>query len=166
MDHLKEQLLGALNEKIALYRELAGLFEQEKNCIVKSEVAALWDLTARKQALAAELRGRREALLKTLETAGISHELDPGTFTLSELVALLPPDAGRALRPLCVQLLNLKDLIAALAAHNKRLLKDGLAMVEDLIGTIVNTDVGRGGYGRRPSAGGYGNRNLFLHQEA
>jgi flagellar biosynthesis/type III secretory pathway chaperone len=166
MDQLKEQLQGIFKEKMALYRELAGVFEQEKGCIVTSDVTALWDLTARKQALAADLRGRRAAILDAVAAAGIPHGLDADTFAVSELLRVLPADAGRVLRPIFVQLLNLKDLIRTLAEHNKRLLHDGLATVEDLIGTIVNGEGGRGGYGRRSSAGGYGKRNLFLHQEA
>ncbi len=165
MDQLKEKLLGVFQEKLALYRELAAVFEQEKACIVTSDVAALWALSARKQALAGDLRGRRAALLAAVATAGIPHALDAATFTLAQLLAVLPVDCGRALRPLVVQVLNLKDLIRTLAAHNRRLLDDGLAMVADLIGTIVNVERAGSGYGRCQSVGRCAQRNLFLHQE-
>jgi flagellar biosynthesis/type III secretory pathway chaperone len=166
MDQLEEKLLILFQEKIALYRELAAVFEQEKACIITSDVTALWALSARKQALADDLRERRAALPAAVTAAGIPHGLDAATFTLAQLLAALPVDGGRALRPLAVQLLNLKDRIRALAAHNRRLLDDGLAMVADLIGTIVNLEGGaRSGYGRCQSAGGFAKRTLFLHQE-
>jgi flagellar biosynthesis/type III secretory pathway chaperone len=165
MDQLEEKLLILFQEKIALYRELAAVFEQEKASIVSSDVTALWALSARKQALADDLGKRRAALLAAVTAAGIPHGLDAATFTLAQLLAALPVDGGRALRPLAVELLNLKDRIRALAAHNRRLLDDGLAMVTDLIGTIVNLEGARSGYGRCHSAGGFAKRTLFLHQE-
>ena len=125
MDQLTEKLLGLLRQKIALYGELAAVFEQEKGCIVSSDVAALWALSGRKQALADDLGKRRAALLEALTAAGIAHGLDAARFTVTELLAALPTDGSRALRPLAVQLLNLKDRLGALAAHNRRLIEDG-----------------------------------------
>jgi flagellar biosynthesis/type III secretory pathway chaperone len=165
MDQLTEKLLGLLRQKIALYGELAAVFEQEKGCIVSSDVAALWALSGRKQALADDLGKRRAALLEALTAAGIAHGLDAARFTVTELLAALPTDGSRALRPLAVQLLNLKERLGALAAHNRRLIEDGLAMVADLIGVMVNADRADSGYGRRQPAGGCTQRTLFLHQE-
>jgi hypothetical protein len=165
MDQLTAELLGGLRRKIALYTELAAVFEQEKACIVFSDVSALWALNARKQSLADDLHASRAALLEALTAAGIAHRLDAARFTLADLLAALPKDGSRALRPLAVQLLNLKERIGALAAHNRRLIEDGLAMVADLIGAMVDVDRADSGYGRCRPAGRCAQRNLFLHQE-
>lgn len=165
MDQLTAKLLGLLQQKIALYGELAAVFEQEKAFIIASDVAALWALSGRKQTLADDLRERRAALLAALTAAGVPHGLEAATFTITQLLAALPADGSRALRPLAVQLLNLKDRIGALAAHNRRLIEDGLAMVADLICVMVGGDNAHRGYGRPQPAGRFTKRTLFLHQE-
>jgi flagellar biosynthesis/type III secretory pathway chaperone len=152
------------HEKIMLYQELVECLKQERALLIKTDMDALWEISAKKQSLVSEIEGVRRKILDTLPPCSIDHTMDVSTFSPATVLSVVSHEQRAQLRKAYLALVNLKAETRQRSLENKTLVEQSLEFLDELIGIIANTD-GKPVYGNGGSLARGGHANLFLSRE-
>jgi len=142
--------------KLMLYRRLAELLKQEKEQIVGADVAALWKMSERKQALVDEIEKNRGRILAAATAMGIDHGMKPRKFQTFRFLSLLPAEIRRQLGGVESSLRVLKTEIRDISLESKQYIESKLGMIDELMAIMTGRDRQRQGYGAQSTVTGYG----------
>ncbi|MBX6350581.1 MAG: flagellar protein FlgN [Clostridia bacterium] len=148
-----ESLRGALDEELALYRDLYALGVQKGRAIEAADVQALarvveGELECLARLERAEAR-RAKASAELAASLGAAAEA-----TLHEILRLLPQEEREALKERRFALLSVMDEVRRVSGANEELLRQSLAYVNFSLGLIQRAQAAADVYdrdGRRPA---------------
>ena len=151
-------------EKILLYRDLLDVLEQEKKSITEIDIEDLWEISEKKQQIAAKIENIRKETVHILRSANPSLTSENDEFEISQILSVVSPETAERLKKSHVTLISLKDRIQVLLSQNKRFVGEYLNVLDELIGII--TDTGNSGeiYGKNRYSGKF-DSHLLLHRE-
>lgn len=161
-----EKFLEALfKQKLALYQELVTVVKAEKKSLSTTDVDSLWKFSSQKQEIASNIEGLRGQVLEILRHYHPHHDLTVSSFHHNRALALTPFKNNRKFKEICMSLSLVKEEVNGLVKGNKAFVEEYLAMMDEMIGIILNADRKNAAYkdprldGRRHST------NMLLHKE-
>ena len=148
MEKFAYKMEDMLREKLGLYKEIRQTLEEEKKAVVDMDIDSLWAITDRKKDLASRIKKIRQRMLHLIEEKGVRSEMDVESFRLSRLVNLLPVSSEKRSRMNNIRTTidGEKDEVARLASESKQYVNDYLAVVDDIMGTMVSSAEGKDRY--------------------
>lgn len=160
----KDAMAKLFNEKIALYEELVGCLDQERQVLIKSDMDELWEVASRKTSLISKINDVRVKILEVLTQARIPQVMDGVNFDLASVYRSLPFTCQDQLRRHYQSLVRLKSETRSRSEENKQFIQECLEFMDDLVQILAA--VGKDkvyGKGRAPSA--KNSANLLFHKE-
>ncbi len=151
-------------EKLMCYHKLVELVKNEKKQIVEADVTALWQMSAKKQALVAEILSIRGRILEAATARSIDHGMTSGNFQALRFLSLLPAEDRRRLSGFQSSLLALKKQIQGICRDNKRYIESKLGMIDELMAIITGQKTQGREYGSESAGAGYGRPMLIRRQ--
>lgn len=129
-------LVAALQEQLAVFKELSGLLLEEQEAIVSLDTTRMEQLNSLKEpAVARQFRaadGLRDAL------AGLSRQAGGASAkTVSDLLQKLPKEAAKEILPLQQAVQQAGNEVHRQAQHNRELLERFLGTVNDSLGFLL-----------------------------
>jgi flagellar biosynthesis/type III secretory pathway chaperone len=146
MDRQAEILRDLFYDKILLYRELVENLKEERGYLVKTDMDALWKISAKKQELVSAIETVRQKILSALSTMAIEHGMDVSSFSLSKVVREVSQDHRGMLRKPYLTLVSLKAQTRQLSAENKAFIEESLDFLDEVMGIISGCGVRDGVY--------------------
>lgn len=154
-----------LHEKIALYQSLVAVLEQEKKSLIASDVESLWHFATQKQECARDIEELRKRIMAELDRMGIDHGMNPVTFRVERIFALLPGSNDRLAKGLRQALLAVKTKVHALSRANKNFVEEYLSVLDEMIGIITSVGKTSAPYEKMRGPDSRERANLLLHRE-
>lgn len=151
-------------EKLMLYHKLAELMKQEKKQIAGADVAALWQMSEKKQDVVDEIENVRGRILEAAAAMAIDHGMTPGNFQAFRFLSLLPPQQQRRLGGAASSLMALKKEIRNVSLESKQYIESKLGMIDELISIMTGRERQRQGYGATSTGTGSGSPMLFRRE--
>ena len=156
MASLTEELIRVLQEEQELYRNLIPIAEEKTRVIVKNDLQALQEITAREQQAIEQLNAlerRREEVIVNMATV---LNRDPRTLKLKNMVKLLEkrPEEQKKLAELYDLLTASIRRLSEINERNKVLINQSLEMIQFEMNLIQSTRMapGSGNYNKQASA--------------
>ena len=156
MASLTEELIRVLQEEQELYRNLIPIAEEKTRVIVKNDLQALQEITAREQQAIEQLNAlerRREEVIVNMATV---LNRDPRTLKLKNMVKLLEkrPEEQKKLAELYDLLTASIRQLSEINERNKVLINQSLEMIQFEMNLIQSTRMapGSGNYNKQASA--------------
>ncbi|NVL89392.1 MAG: flagellar protein FlgN [Desulfobacterales bacterium] len=163
------QTLEALfYEKILLYQELVACLKRERDALIKTDMDVLWEIADEKQSIVSRIATVREKILAALSEASIDHGMNVSSFSLADVLALIPQGhRARRFKKTYLSLVALKDEIHQRSRENRLFIEESLDFLDELIGVIVGAaDKPKPVYNNgRSLTCGKRHANLLLHKE-
>ena len=157
MHRAEESIEDLFREKLMRYHELAQMLKEEKKWIVRADVDAIWRMSEKKQALAAEIEQVRRRILDMADSVPIAHGMTLQNFQTFRLMSLLPADLKKRLADVQSSLMTLKK-------DNRRHIESNLSMISELIMILTGREKPCEGYGSKAHASKPGAPMLFRRE--
>lgn len=141
MEKIAYELKDLLHKKLGLYQDLMQIMEKERGILKAMDVDALWDTSAGKKKIVAEIRSLRKAMTGLVEENGLEFKADPHQFNPAALVRSIPVSGNlkAELSRLAFQVNNKKQEVNRLAFENRRNISEYLKIVSGLIATMMGS---------------------------
>ncbi len=141
MEKLASQIEKILQTKLLLFQDLIEVFAEEKECIINMDIESLWVVIARKKELGGKILEAREEILSLLSENSIAINMENSSFSLTHIINILPviQKTKSDLRKIKLSIDSTKDEIAKLAPENSRYVNEYMTVIDDIVGTIVET---------------------------
>lgn len=145
MASLIEDLIDTLQKEYEIYQQLVPVVEQKTQVIVKNDLSALQEITAKEQAAIdkiGSLEHKREAVMKDIRTV-INRKGDLNLQTLIKLINKQPKEQA-TLAQLHDNLKSMMQRLVSANNRNKSLIKHSLEMIEFNMNFIQSTRMSPG----------------------
>ena len=159
MASLLEELIGVLDKELDLYQNLIPVSEEKTRIIVKNDLNALQEITAKEQAVVDSIRAlerRRDEIMANIKTV-LNRNSD--LLNLGTLIQILDkqPEEQKKLSALHDNLKNTIGRLTEINARNKTLIEQSLEMIEFNMNFIQSTRMAPGNNTYTRGASQYGN---------
>ena len=159
MASLLEELIGVLDKELDLYQNLIPVSEEKTRIIVKNDLNALQEITAKEQAVVDSIRAlerRRDEIMANIKTV-LNRKSDQ--LNLGTLIQILDkqPEEQKKLSALHDNLKNTIGRLTEINARNKTLIEQSLEMIEFNMNFIQSTRMAPGNNTYTRGASQYGN---------
>lgn len=156
---LLEELIGVLDKELDLYQNLIPVSEEKTRIIVKNDLNALQEITAKEQAVVDSIRAlerRRDEIMANIKTV-LNRKSDQ--LNLGTLIQILDkqPEEQKKLSALHDKLKNTIGRLTEINARNKTLIEQSLEMIEFNMNFIQSTRMAPGNNTYTRGASQYGN---------
>lgn len=156
---LLEELIGVLDKELDLYQNLIPVSEEKTRIIVKNDLNALQEITAKEQAVVDSIRAlerRRDEIMANIKTV-LNRKSDQ--LNLGTLIQILDkqPEEQKKLSALHDNLKNTIGRLTEINARNKTLIEQSLEMIEFNMNFIQSTRMAPGNNTYTRGASQYGN---------
>lgn len=141
MEDFTDQMTDMLHEKLACYRQLSTVVNEERDHIVSMAVDALWKTAEQKKQLAARIEQIREKILTLLETTfPDAVDMNTRTFSLGLLIRSLPlaEVTKKGLKTLKQDIECEKRRVAELASQNRGYVSKYLTAIDDIMSIVTD----------------------------
>ncbi|MBW4054567.1 MAG: flagellar protein FlgN [Proteobacteria bacterium] len=151
-----KRLITALELQLSMLEELYSLLKQETSELSDIHLAAMADITIRKETVSSRIESHTKALMTEIEQA-VSREGLPPKTSLGELAARFNLKGNRDLSNLHAQLNNIARQVKQLLALNKEIAERFAASIGsslNLLSRVINQSNvygASGGYQQRPT---------------
>lgn len=153
-------------KKILLYQDLVACLKQERDALIRTDMDVLWKIADEKQSIVSRIATVREKILAALSEASIDHGMDVSSFSLADVLALIPMVHRTRFKKTYLSLVALKDEIHQRSRENRLFIEESLDFLDELIGVIVGAaDKPKPVYNNGRSLTGKRHANLLLHKE-
>ncbi len=144
--HLRDHL----DQELAVHRQLLAMAEDKRRAVLAGDGRTLSDLVAREEAPLAEAGRLRQVRDRLLRTAAAMWNLAPAALNLGTLADRASQALAAELRRRAHELRGVLERLKAANDRNQVLIRQGLAVVRDLVGALTGA----------PAAGAYDRRGL------
>ena len=152
MASLIEELITVLRQEEKAYQELLPIVENKTQVIIKNDLTALQEITAKEQLtieLVTSLEHKRDEVIVNM---GVVLSRNPKTLTLKKLIGLLEkqPKEQKELSELHDSLTVLLKRLSELNSRNQALIEQSLEMIEFNMNLLQSTRMspGSGSYSK------------------
>lgn len=152
MASLIEELITILRKEEEAYKELLPIIENKTQVIIKNDLTALQEITAKEQLtieLVTALEHKRDEVIVNM---GVVLNRNPKTLTLKKLIGILEkqPKEQTELSKLHDSLTSLLKRLSELNARNQMLIEQSLEMIEFNMNLLQSTRMspGSGNYSK------------------
>jgi len=150
MEPVINRIEDRLKMKIAVYKDLVGILEEESKILKSADPGELWRMSALKHDAAKKIENLRKEVLGDLDTITPEHGMVPGRFSSGRIVEFIPKEAADRIAPLCIDIEKLKKAVFDLSVSNVKFTEEYLHVIEQLV--AVFADAASGSQGYRPSS--------------
>jgi hypothetical protein len=165
METTWQSLEALFYKKIILYQEVVECLEQERDCLIKTDMEALWEISDKKQSVVLHIQDIREEILSLLTEASVDHHMDGKNFSLTTVLSLIPHGERERFRKPYLSLVNLEGETRQRSEENKRFVEKSLDFLDELIGILANVGEHTDGYTNAGVSSNANQANLLLHKE-
>jgi flagellar biosynthesis/type III secretory pathway chaperone len=165
MSAREEKIRGFLEAKIALYRQLQEVLEEERTSLMVSNVARLWKLANQKQQIVSQIEHLRGDFVAYMDDCGISHGMTVSDFQLPGFMALIPEESSLKLSKHLGVIDRLKKEIQSLASDNRQFVEEYLSTLNELVGIFTGGQKPAPTYTKASYAANAQQSSVLLHRE-
>ena len=141
MEKFTADIENALNEKLALYRQMNDLLRLEREYIIAMDVDALWKTAEQKKQMTDQILTLRQSIQNLLGQAFGLDGLGDQPHSIAHLIRTLPMarQAKARMRQIKLAIDTEKQEVGQLGRDNQKYVREYLAVIDDVMSVVVDS---------------------------
>ena len=147
MDALLSDLRILLNRQVENLRELEAVLREQRDVLSRRDVPGILESINRQEECLNRVQAIETSRSDLMERISGRLGVEPGGMTLKKLAESVDPETGAELRSMGEAIRATLDDIGRVNRHNRRIIKNSLAFIREMLGAVTGKGPEKSTYG-------------------